>query len=65
MYASELAQLAARVADRYPNDPDALRVAEYAAQVERDHAPRCSECGGPLEGWAGEHHSPQCTVPNR
>jgi hypothetical protein len=25
--------------------------------------PRCSSCGGPLEGWAGEQHSPQCEVP--
>ena len=22
---------------------------------------RCAECGGPLEGWAGEHHSQQCS----
>lgn len=21
---------------------------------------RCPDCGGPLEGWAGEHHSVQC-----
>ena len=21
---------------------------------------RCPDCGGPLEGWAGEHHSIQC-----
>lgn len=22
---------------------------------------RCPECGGPLEGWAGEQHSQQCS----
>lgn len=24
---------------------------------------RCHDCGGPLEGWSGEHHSPQCQAP--
>jgi hypothetical protein len=36
-YADELATLAGRVADRYPDDHEAQRVAEYAAQVVADH----------------------------
>lgn len=36
-YASELAELAAGVAARYPDDEDAQRVAEYAKQVVVDH----------------------------
>lgn len=36
-YASELATLGSTVASRYPDDDDAQRVAEYAAQVQREH----------------------------
>jgi hypothetical protein len=38
MYASELAELTARVAARYPGDDDAHRAAEYAHQVVREHS---------------------------
>ncbi len=27
-------------------------------------ARHCPECGGPMEGWAGEHHSQQCEIGN-
>lgn len=33
----------------------------YIARVAPDPA-RCPSCGGPLEGWAGEHHSQQCEI---
>lgn len=37
-YATELRELATRIATRYPDDDDAQRAAEYAAQVVDDHA---------------------------
>lgn len=45
----------------------------YVSEIDLSHpimksvpvATRCPECGGPLEGWAGEHHSQQCSRAER
>lgn len=34
---------------------------ESVRRVRAERTGRCHECGGPLEGWAGERHSQQCS----
>jgi len=40
---------------------DCVKVVDVNLFPEAAQILRCKECGGPLEGWAGEHHSQQCS----
>lgn len=44
------------------NDSTVGQVANALKYVLEPESTRCSECGGPLEGWAGEQHSQQCSL---